>query len=147
MLSCKSYLQPQFIIKSATIIQTYVLRYIYFKWAAKTNNNVKFRNMEKFSATSLAINKAHNLYFVTGFPFSTYLWYNACMHAKSLSRVRHFVTTWTVAHQAPPSMGFSRQEYWNGLTFPSPGDLLDPGIKPRSLALQADALTSEPPKC
>ena len=56
-----------------------------------------------------------------------------------------FVTPWTVAHQAPPSMGFSRQEYWSGLPFPSPGDLPDPGIKPRSPALQADALPSEPP--
>ena len=44
-----------------------------------------------------------------------------------------------------PSMGFSRQEYWSGLPFPSPGDLPDPGIEPRSPALQADALTSEPP--
>jgi len=42
-------------------------------------------------------------------------------------------------------MGFSRQEYWSGLPFPSPGDLLDPGIKPRSPTLQVDALTSEPP--
>ena len=48
-------------------------------------------------------------------------------------------------HQAPPSMGFSRQKYWSGLPFPSPGDLPDPGIKPTSPALQADALTSEPP--
>ena len=64
---------------------------------------------------------------------------------KSLSRVQLFVTPWTVAHQAPPSLGFSRQEYWSGLPFPSPGDLSDPGIKPRSPALQADALTSEPP--
>ena len=54
-------------------------------------------------------------------------------------------TPWTVAHQAPMSMGFSRQEYWSGLPFPPPGDLPDPGIKPRSPALQADALTSEPP--
>ena len=54
-------------------------------------------------------------------------------------------TWWTLAHQAPPSMGFSRQEYWSGLPFPSPGDLPDWGIKPRSPALQADALTSEPP--
>ena len=52
---------------------------------------------------------------------------------------------WTVAHQGPPSMGFSRQEYWSGLPFPSPGDLPNPGIKPRSPTLQADALTSEPP--
>ena len=50
-----------------------------------------------------------------------------------------------VAHQAPPSMGFSRQEYWSGLPFPSPGDLPDSGIEPRSPTLQADALTSEPP--
>ena len=64
---------------------------------------------------------------------------------KSLSRVRLFATPWTVAHQAPPSMGFSRQEYWSGLPFPSPGDLPDPGIEPRSPTLQADALTSEPP--
>ena len=64
---------------------------------------------------------------------------------KSLSRVGLFVTPWTVAHQAPPSMGFSRQEYWSGLPFPSPGDLPDPGIEPRSRALQADTVTSEPP--
>ena len=64
---------------------------------------------------------------------------------KSLSHVQLFVTPWTVAHQAPPSMGFSKQEYWSGLPFPSPGDLPDPGIEPGSLAFQADALTSEPP--
>ena len=64
---------------------------------------------------------------------------------KSLSRVRLFATPWTVAYQAPLSMGFSRQEYWSGLPFPSPGDLPDPGIEPWSPALQADALTSEPP--
>ena len=63
---------------------------------------------------------------------------------KSVSRVRLFATLWIVAHQAPPSMGFSRQEYCSGLPFPSPGDLSDPGIEPRSPALQADALTSEP---
>ena len=64
---------------------------------------------------------------------------------KLLSRVRLFATPWTVALQAPPSMGFSRQEYWSGLPFPSPEDLPDPGIEPRSPALQADASTSEPP--
>ena len=52
---------------------------------------------------------------------------------KSFSRVQLFVALWTVAHQAPPSMGFSRQEYWSGLPLPSPGDLPDPGIKPASL--------------
>ena len=64
---------------------------------------------------------------------------------KSLSRVRLFVTPWTVAYQTPPSMGFSRQEYWSGLPFPPPGDLPNPGIEPRSLALQVDALLSDPP--
>ena len=64
---------------------------------------------------------------------------------KSLSRVRLFATPQTVAHQAPLFMGFSNQEYWSGLPFPSPGDLPNPGIKPRSPALRADALTSEPP--
>ena len=64
---------------------------------------------------------------------------------KSLSCVLLFVTPWTVAYQAPPSMGFSRQEYWSGLPFPSPGDLADPGVKPGSPSFQADALTSEPP--
>ena len=52
---------------------------------------------------------------------------------KLLSRVRLFATPWTVAHQAAPSMGFSRQEYWSGLPFPYPGDLPDPGIEPVSL--------------
>ena len=64
---------------------------------------------------------------------------------KLLSRVQLFVTRWTVAHQAPLPMGFSRQEYWSGLPSPSPGDLTKPGIEPRSPALQADSLTSEPP--
>ena len=64
---------------------------------------------------------------------------------KSLSCVWLFETLWTVANQDPLSMGFSRQEYWSGLSFPSPGDHPDPGIEPRSPALQADILTSEPP--
>ena len=64
---------------------------------------------------------------------------------KLLSRVPLFATPWTVACQAPPSMGFSRQEYWSGLPFPSPGNLPDRGIEHRSPALQADALPSEPP--
>ena len=50
---------------------------------------------------------------------------------------------WTIAHQAPLSMGFSRQEYWSGLPFPSPGDLPNPGIEPGSPALQADDLPTE----
>ena len=64
---------------------------------------------------------------------------------KSLSCVRLFVTPWTIAYQAPLSMGFSRQECWSGLPFLSPGDLPDPGIEPGSPTLEADALPSEPP--
>ena len=64
---------------------------------------------------------------------------------QSLGCVQPFATPWTVAHQAPLSMEFSRQEYWSGLPCPSPGDLPDPGIKPRFPASQADALPSEPP--
>ena len=65
---------------------------------------------------------------------------------KLLSRVQLLVTPWTVAYQVPLSMGFSRQEDWSGLPFPSPGDLPDPGMEPGSPALQADALPSEPPE-
>ena len=64
---------------------------------------------------------------------------------KSLSRVRLFATPWTVAYQAPLSMRFFRQEFWSGLPFPSPWDLPNPGIKPRSPTLQADTLPCEAP--
>ena len=63
--------------------------------------------------------------------------YHPKKKVKSLSRVRLFATPWTVAHQAPPSMGFSRQEYWSGVPFPSPGDLPNPGIEPGSPASPA----------
>ena len=58
---------------------------------------------------------------------------NLCVHTQSLCLVQFFETPWTVAHQAPLSMGFSRQEYWSGLPCPPPGDLPDPGIEPSSL--------------
>ena len=64
---------------------------------------------------------------------------------QSLSHVLLFATPWTVACQAPLSMKFSRQGYWSGLPCPPPGDLPNPGIKPRSPALQADSSPSEPP--
>ena len=67
------------------------------------------------------------------------------MKVKSLSHVWLFVTPWTIAPQSPPSMGLSRQEYWSGLPFPSPGDLPNPGVELGSPALQADSLPSEPP--
>ena len=64
-----------------------------------------------------------------------------CAH----SVMSNSATPWTIAHQAPPSMELSRQEYWSRLPFPSPRDLPDPGIEPGSPALLADALPSEPP--
>ena len=67
------------------------------------------------------------------------------LKVKLLSCVQLFATSWTVAYQVLPSMEFSRQEYWSGLPFPSPGDLPDLAIEPRSPAFQADALPSEPP--
>ena len=70
-----------------------------------------------------------------------------CMHscASSCSCAQIFLTSWIVCYQASLSMGFSRQEYWSGLPFASPGDLPDPGIEPCSPILQADSLPSEPP--
>ena len=75
-----------------------------------------------------------------------HIFINMKVKVKSLSRVQLFATPWTVAYQASPSMGFSRQEYRSGLPFPFPGHLPNPGIKPRSPTLQADALPSEPPE-
>ena len=64
---------------------------------------------------------------------------------RSLSHVQLLVTPWTIAHQAPLSMGFSKQEYWSVLPFPSPEDLPNPRTEPRSPALQADSLLPKPP--
>ena len=77
--------------------------------------------------------------------FQRYFFTEAAKTPVLLSRVQLFATPWTVAYQAPPSMGFSRQEYWSGLPFPSPGDLPNPGIEPGSLASHTDTLPSEPP--
>ena len=77
--------------------------------------------------------------------FSFICVYKVNVKVKSLSCVWLFVTPWTEDRQAPLSMGFSREEYWSGLPFPSPGDLSDPGTEPVSPALQADTLRSEPP--
>ena len=64
---------------------------------------------------------------------------------KLLSHVQLFATSWTVTYQAPPSMGFSKLEYWSGLTFPSPGGLPDPGMEPTSPAFSGGFFTTEPP--
>ena len=72
-------------------------------------------------------------------------WLSFKSEVKFLSRVQLFGTPWIVAYQAPLSLDFSRQEYWSGLPCPPPAGLLDPGIKPRCLTLQADNLPSKPP--
>ena len=76
--------------------------------------------------------------------FIFFIWQRK-VKVKLLSHVWLFATPWTIAYQVPPSMGFSRQEYWGGLPFPSPGDLPNPGIEPGSPPLKADTLPSEPP--
>ena len=71
-----------------------------------------------------------------------------CLSAQLLSRVQLFATTWTAAHQAPQAMGFPRQEYWSGLSFPTARDLPDPGVESHLLCLlhtQADSLPLVPP--
>ena len=73
------------------------------------------------------------------------MWTESFQMWKLLSCVLFFATPWTVAHQAPLSREFSRQEYWSGLPFSSPADLPNPWIEPKSPALQADSLPSEPP--
>ena len=70
---------------------------------------------------------------------------HVCVCAKLLQLCPTLCDPMDLAHQTPLSMVFSRQEYWSGLSCPPPGDLPDPGIEPGSLALEADALTSEPP--
>ena len=89
---------------------------------------------------SQAVGRAKTYLFYTFFK-----WTKVNVKVKSLSCVQLFASSWTVAYQSPQSMEFSRQEYWSGLPFPSPGDLPNPGIEPRSPTLQADALLSEPP--
>ena len=71
-------------------------------------------------------------------------WHLLALPFLLLNHVQLFAISWTIVCQAPLSMEFSRQEYWSGLPFPSPGDLPDPGMEPRSPALQADSLLSEP---
>ena len=75
--------------------------------------------------------------------FVLYVWVCVYVCAQSLSLVQLCATPWTVAHQAPLSMGFPRQEYWSGLPFPPPEDLPDPGIKPMSPALAGGFFTTE----
>ena len=70
---------------------------------------------------------------------------SCCVPAQSLSCVQLFETPWTAAHKAPLSMGFPRQAYWRGLSFPTPGNLPDPGFEPTSRVSAVTSFTTEPP--
>ena len=91
---------------------------------------------------SWKVNESHPMYTLETITHSNLS--SHCHKVKLISRVQLFAIPWTVAYEAPPSMAFSRQGYWSGLPFPSPGDLPNTGIEPSSPALQADSLPSEP---
>ena len=117
----------------------------YFVFVCLEFSTERFINATKPSPTMHPL----LLLLLTGFIQSSKLYWHpalATFHSevKSLSLLRLSAAPWTVAHQASPSVEFSRHEYWSGLPFPSPGNLPDPGIEPGSPALQADALPSEP---
>ena len=92
----------------------------------------------QFFGTQLSLQSNSHIHMTTGKTIA--LTRRTFDEVKSLSCVWLFATPWTIAYQAPPSMGFSRQEYWSRLLFLSPGDLPNPGIEPGSPTLQADAL-------
>ena len=96
--------------------------------------NSRWLSYSMQSTSYLCVNKEHFICLTSCMP--------VCV--LSHSRVWLFATLWTVARQVPLSMEFSRQEYWSGLPFPYPGNLPNPGIEPRSPALQADSLLSDP---
>ena len=104
------------------------------------NSNIKVWN-RRYTFQAREINRHKNVHFLVFFYHNIY----TCVKVLVLSLVHLFATQWTVACQAPLSMEFSRQEYWRGLPFPSPGYLPHPGIEPQSPALLADSSLSEPP--
>ena len=114
---------------------------------------IRFLNDRKYCFIKLKLNDLHflRIMFYKNSILNIHENFIICLKVKSkvkvklLSRVQLFSTPWTVAYQAPLSMGFSRQRYRSGLPFPSPGDLPNPGIEPGSPALQADTLPYEPP--
>ena len=104
-------------------------------WLYKTREQAKFKQLFKRGV--------EYYYVINWFHFMKYS-FTQKWKCHLLSYVRLFVTPWTGTHQASLSMEFSRQEYWSGLPFPSPGDLPDPGMEPRSPTLKEDYLPSEP---
>ena len=117
---------------------------MYNKWALWLSLSTKNPLiLEGFSYAARSKNRASGLPQVLSH-------YMCHLQTQRLSCVQFFATPWTIAHKAPPSMRFSRQEYWSGLSFPSPGDFLDPGIEPtspESPSLGGRFLTPEPQAC
>ena len=108
----------------------------WLKWLSSSSSMIHYINWLPNSEPSL--HPWYKLHFVT-------VHTSFCMIAQLLSHVWLFMSPWTVAHQVPLSTGFSRQEHWSGLPFPSPGDFPDSGIKPASPALAGGFFTTEPP--
>ena len=90
--------------------------------------------------TPLACFLFRNVYFRQPYMSSMHNSFKRILHAQCLSHVQLFGTLWTIAHQPPLSMGFSRQEYWSELPFSALGDLPNPGIEPKTPALKADSV-------
>ena len=101
--------------------------------------------LSSFDLFPYLLKQEHSIWPNSCTPFNSKWVENLAKQSKVAQLCLTFCNPWAVAYHAPPSMGFSRQEYLSGLPFPSPGDLPDPGIEPRSSAFQADALPSEPP--
>ena len=110
-------------------------KFVYFWWT-----DVYFKEISICISSNFSKSEDYSFFYFGNFHFVL-----VSVWVLMLSRVRLFVTPWTVAHQAPLSVGFSRQEHWSGWSLSSPGDLSDSGIKPRSPALQADCWLAEPP--
>ena len=131
---------------SLILYLTIILNLAYYSFTQLSGNRIQI----DFEPLISLINKSIHLSINTAvshtllLQFYNHMWQSES-EVKSLSPVRLSATPWTVAYQAPPSMGFSRQECWSGLPFHSPGDLPNPGIEPRSPSLQAEALPPEPP--
>ena len=134
ILACYSFNLKNFLIESLKYVhrQSYVTPWQqWLLWLTTKSSRIKHIHVSLIRVTCMHLAECQNVGL-------TRCWVN------SLSHVRLFATPWTIAYQAPWSMGFSRQEYWSGLSFPSPGDLPNPGSKAGSPALQTDALPSEP---
>ena len=125
------------------ILQARTLERVAISFSSAWKWTVKVKSLSRVRLFATPWTAAHQAQSLPLFNWSIILFES---ESEAVQSIQLFSTPWTVAYQAPPSMRFSRQEYWSGLPFLSAGDLPNPGIEPGSPALQADALTSEPPR-